>query len=106
MKLYISGPMNRHTDLNRATFNEAAKKLRAEGYEVINPADIDLGKGASWQDYMREALRGLADADGLCLLRGWRSFRGAQLENHLAHGIDLPVRTVEGWIEAAKEATK
>ena len=103
MKLYISGPMTGHKDMNRPAFRYTAKVLRELGYEVISPADITLGEGASWQDYMREALRGLADADGLCLLHGWRSSRGAQVENRLAQGIDLPVHTVEGWIKAEAE---
>ena len=48
MKLYISGPMTGHKDNNYPTFNQASKELRAIGYQVINPAEIDLGEGASW----------------------------------------------------------
>lgn len=107
MKLYISGPMTRHADLNRATFNEAAKKLRAEGYEVINPADIDLGKGASWQDYMRESLRRMADADGVALLSGWRRSRGARTEEHVARSLGIPVCHLNVWLASSHEgATK
>lgn len=107
MKLYISGPMTDLKDYNRMAFNQAADALSAEGYQVINSADIDLGKGASWQDYMRESLRRMADADGVALLSGWRRSRGARTEEHVARSLGIPVCHLNVWLASSHEgATK
>lgn len=42
MRLYISGPMTDMPNHNYLAFNEAAKQLREAGYEVLNPAELDL----------------------------------------------------------------
>ena len=39
-KIYLSGPMTGFKDYNYQMFNDAAKKLRAEGFEVVNPAEF------------------------------------------------------------------
>lgn len=103
MKVYISGPMTGLKDNNLPAFNRAAKDLREAGYEVINPADVVLGEGATWLDYMREALRGLACADGVALLDDWHHSRGACLEGHIAHGLFLPVRHLNVWLASTPE---
>lgn len=40
MRIYVSGPMTGHPDLNRPAFDAAAKRLREEGHFVINPHDF------------------------------------------------------------------
>ena len=41
--VYLSGPMTGLPDFNRPAFHAAAAALRAQGYVVINPAEVDLG---------------------------------------------------------------
>ncbi|MBT9158943.1 MAG: hypothetical protein DDT26_00192 [Dehalococcoidia bacterium] len=41
MRIYISGPMTGLHDLNFPAFRDAAAKLRAIGYEVVNPAELN-----------------------------------------------------------------
>lgn len=40
MRIYISGPMTGHPDLNRPAFDAAAKRLRENGHFAINPHDL------------------------------------------------------------------
>lgn len=40
MRIYISGRMTGHPDLNRPAFDAAEKRLREQGHFVINPHDL------------------------------------------------------------------
>ncbi len=93
-RVYISGPMTGLPLLNKPAFTAAARELREAGYEVVNPAELDLGEGASWEAYMRHDIRALCDCDILALLPGWMDSKGAHLEVHIAHRIGLKLYTV------------
>ena len=43
-KIYIAGPMTGLPELNFPAFHAEAARLRAFGYEVINPAEINPDK--------------------------------------------------------------
>ena len=45
MRVYCSGPMTGHPDLNRPAFDAAEKRLTAQGYYVINPVNISCTFG-------------------------------------------------------------
>lgn len=90
--VYLSGPMTGLPDFNRPAFHKAAADLRAQGYVVINPAEVDLGPAATWSDYMRIHLAEIARrVTQVFVLPGWESSRGAQLEVHVARSLGLPV---------------
>jgi len=90
--VYLSGPMTGLPDFNRPAFHAAAAALRAQGYVVINPAEVDLGPDATWADYMRVHLAEIARrVTQVFVLPGWESSRGAQLEVHVARSLGLPV---------------
>jgi hypothetical protein len=90
--VYLSGPMTGLPDFNRPAFHAAAAALRAQGYVVINPAEVDLGLDATWVDYMRIHLAEIARrVTQVFVLPGWESSRGAQLEVHVARSLELPV---------------
>jgi hypothetical protein len=94
--IYISGPMTGLPDLNRTAFNQAESELEAAGFKVFNPARIKLDDGASWEDYMREALVGLVGCKAVLLLDGWKESRGARLEMHVAAALRIrPFSNVE-----------
>ena len=100
-KIYISGPMTGYPDNNFPAFNEHADCLREFGYEVVNPAEINVGLDEpahgtpEWQAFYQACLR--ADIKALCgcaaisLLPGWEKSSGAHLELHIAHRLGLEV---------------
>lgn len=94
MRVYICGPMTGLPGFNYPAFDAAEKRLRAQGYEVENPANNP--QQDCWLDYMRQAVAQLAECDAVYLLPGWRESRGAQVEYQLARGLglfsELPVR--------------
>lgn len=100
MRLYIAGPMTGFRDFNRPMFNAAEEMLTERGYDVLNPArPEDRADCTFWSDYMRPALRDLSTADGLALLPGWASSKGAQLEAFVASQLDVWVRPLVDWME-------
>lgn len=102
MKVYIAGPMSGLPEFNYPAFFAAADQLTAAGIEPINPARADGREGCKeWLDFMRASLLDLAACDGIATLPGWQDSRGAALEVHIARSLDLPVRPVEAWMEAA-----
>lgn len=104
MKLYVSGPMTGVPAHNFPAFNQAASELVAAGYEVLNPAD-NFG-GATDRDrseYMRLDIQHVLAADGLAMLKGWESSKGAMLEVAIAQELKLPVNTVGTWITGEDE---
>lgn len=97
MILYIAGPMTGVAELNHPAFHCAEKALREAGYEILNPARREADPTWSWHDYMRAGIRDVCAADGIALLDGWESSRGANLEVRVAAGIDLPIDRVSIW---------
>lgn len=99
MKVYIAGPMTGLPDFNYPAFFAAEKALRELGHEPINPARSEGREGcSSWLDYMRAALRDVANADGIAYLPGWQGSRGAALEKRIGDDLGLDVRPLDEWL--------
>ena len=104
LRLYLAGPMTGLPDLNRPAFHAAAAELRAAGYEVVNPAELDEsepitdpdGPGA-WERYMRRDIPHLCKCDAVALLPGWTESQGAQLESLIANGLGMRQWGVVMW---------
>lgn len=90
-RLYISGPMTGLPDLNFPAFHRAATVLRAQGFQVMNPAEINPDDSMEWHECMRADIKALCDCDSLVLLHGWEKSTGAHLELHLAHRLGLDI---------------
>lgn len=95
MKIYLSGPMTGLPDNNYPAFNNAAKALRAMGYDVVNPAenDIDiqgLTANEAWTKYLRHDIKEMMDCDSIVQLDGWAESRGANLEHSIAQELNMP----------------
>ena len=90
-RLYLSGPMTGHPELNFPAFHAEASRLRALGYEVANPAEINPDPRATWHACMRADLKALLDCDALVLLLGWEQSAGAHLEMHVAHRVGMEI---------------
>ena len=104
MKVYIAGPMSGLPDFNYPAFFRAAEALTKCGHVPINPARTEGREDCkTWLDYMRAALRDVADADGIALLPGWQDSRGAALEQHLGVSLGLDVRPWLAWCVEVRE---
>lgn len=99
MKIYVAGPMTGHPHLNFPTFHAEAARLRALGYEVINPAELNADPSAGWLECMRNDIKHLVDCDAIAMLEGWQTSRGASLEYTIAltlgHAVFRAVDIVE-----------
>ena len=81
MKLYISGPMTGVRHWNHPTFQAATRCFRALGHSVVCPTEVFNGDtGRPWHEYMRKHLSDLPQCDGIALLPGWKTSRGAVIE--------------------------
>lgn len=82
-RIYVAGPMTGYAEHNRPAFNAAAEMLRAEGWDVENPADHPFGT-IPWGDCLRYDLIAVVGCEALFLLPGWSASKGATLEVSVA----------------------
>lgn len=79
-KVYISGKMTGDKHY-RAKFWAAERKLRAMGYEVLNPARmIKVEQWKNCRDYLQEAFLLMFQADFCYMLPDWTESDGAKAE--------------------------
>ena len=45
VRVYLCGPMRKYPEFNHPAFHQAARLLRAEGYDVFSPAEHDIRMG-------------------------------------------------------------
>jgi hypothetical protein len=89
-RLYIAGPMTGIKDLNFPAFHAEAARLRALGYDVENPAEINCDHSTSWAQCMRKDIARLVECDAVALLPGHVESRGASLERYIAQQLGMP----------------
>ena len=97
--LYVAGPMTGYTECNYPAFNAAAADLRAHGYSVVNPVDVNPPEHCHYVDLLREDLRAMIDCDGVATLEGWWESAGARNEVQVAGLLRMPVRSVTEWLD-------
>ena len=98
-RLYVAGPMRGHPDYNFPAFDSAAARLRAQGYDVVNPAEMSRDVGvengesdpAVFNRLIAEELREVRACDAIYLLQGWETSLGTrdELEVALSHGLEI-----------------
>jgi hypothetical protein len=103
-KYYLAGPMSGIPQYNFPLFHEVARLLRGQGFTIVSPAEQDSpavqkaamaskdgklvgkdnrveGTKETWGDILSKDVKLVADGvDGIILLPGWQSSRGACLE--------------------------
>ncbi len=102
MKLYIAGPMTGHPKFNFPAFHDAARRLRQQGYDVVNPAELEtMDTARPWEFYARRSIGLLVkECDAVLLLSGWCDSRGALLEAVVARALGAPFyRLVDSSLE-------
>lgn len=116
--LYTAGPMTGHPQFNFPAFDALAASLRAAGYNVISPAELDDPEdraaalaspdgymhgghhmNKTWGDFLARDVKLIADGniDGIVILPGWQTSRGARLETFV--GRMLCGKTVWKWTD-------
>ena len=90
-RIYLSGPMTGVPEFNFPFFNSEAARIRALGYDVVNPAEINLDVKTSWHECMRQDIAALVTCDAIALLDGWQGSSGAHLEMHIAHRVGIEI---------------
>ena len=108
--IYIAGPMRGFDDYNYPAFDRQQKVLEEQGWNVINPAEMDrddekpingpmqFDPDNNYEDheYMRQALK--RDMVAICdectaiyMMSKWETSRGAKAEWHLAKALGLDI---------------
>ena len=83
MILYLSGPISSRMETYKADFDAAESYLSTwKGHTVLNPAVHPLG--LKYEDYILIDSQMVKAADGIVMLRGWRSSPGAKRELRMA----------------------
>ncbi|WP_321865700.1 DUF4406 domain-containing protein [Paraburkholderia tropica] len=97
MKLYLAGPMTGYAELNFPAFHAEARRLRALGFEIVNPAELNPDPAAQWLDCMRVDIAAMMTekCDGVALLPGWEQSKGAPIEHNLMRDLGLRVIRAE-----------
>lgn len=103
-RIYVSGRMTGLPELNFPAFNAEAARLRALGYEVVNPAELNPSEPC-WKACMRKDIAALMDCDWIAMLPNWQMSRGATEEHRLAELVGIQVFTADSiespWSAAA-----
>jgi hypothetical protein len=98
--VYLSGPVSGIADLNKHLFKHAQLFYEKEGFNVINPLELNShveGSDAEvWRECMRNCIHAmiqLGKEDVFVMLPNWEQSRGAKFERELAEV--LGIRTVK-----------
>jgi len=96
--IYIAGSMSGCPNNNYTQFNDKAAQLRAAGWTVVNPAELDKAAGLdpaaefTGYDYEDAAARdvvALHGVDAIYMLAGWETSRGASWEHAIATHLGI-----------------
>lgn len=87
-KCYVAGPMTGYPELNYPKFAEVSAKLRAMGFEVISPAELNPIT-TPYREAMINDILALVRCDHIVMLDGWEKSKGASLEHHIAQVLDI-----------------
>lgn len=111
MRVYLAGPMTGIPAMNFHAFDAAAADLRARGYDVVSPSELDdpedraaalgsedgdlskLESGKSWGDFLARDVKLIADEgiEAIVVLPDWEQSRGARLETFVGRLCGLPI---------------
>lgn len=101
MKLYVSGPMTGIEEFNYPAFHAAKSALEARGYDVISPADLPIRDGWDWIDYIVADIASVFQVDGIAILDGWETSKGARIECEIATQREIPILPLSEWLDGA-----
>jgi len=105
MRLYVSGPMSGKPRFNFDAFEAATSNLRARGYTVFSPAEMDVEAGIdpdnegadqepnAYAEFLARDIRVIAKEriDAIVVLPGWEKSGGANTEVAFGDALGLPI---------------
>lgn len=100
-RTYLAGPMSGLPGLNFEAFHAEAARLRALGYTIVNPAEINPDPSAAWADALAADFEHLEHCDSIALLPGWEQSRGANREYGYALGRGFSIVMAADIVEVA-----
>lgn len=90
-KLYLAGPMSGLPDLNFPAFNAEAARLRALGFEVANPAEVNAEHpDMPYMWYIKQDLCMMLTCEFVAFLPNWYNSKGANKEYSVARILKMP----------------
>ena len=115
-RLYVAGPMRGQPDHGYPAFRKAAADLRAAGYEVVAPHELDTDLPGfdphddatltreHWHTAMTRDIEIVLGVDGVATLPYWRRSEGARIEVLIADVVrGIPVYPVTRWLRLARD---
>ena len=104
-RVYVAGPMRGYPDFNFPAFDAASARLRAAGWVVLSPAEIERAdgfdergmtgneplEGKRMKDIVRRDIGAVLASDAIYLLRGWDKSTGALAELAVARWLGLEI---------------
>ena len=112
LKVYISGKMRgMDEEESRRLFSEAQKQLEQQGFDAINPWNLEDEKMKvcqEWADFIIYDLYILKKCDMIFMLQNWHDSWGAQVEYAFAngHGIKVEYQKFQGTLEEQLKAAR
>ncbi len=102
-KLYLCGAVTAEPNSIKI-FAEQTMRLLGVGYFVVNPHNICAILGVTeWCDCMKAGLMEMLSSDGVALIPSDLPSKGRDLELHIAKELGIEIKTVDEWLELAKE---
>lgn len=95
--LYLSGAITYNPN-HKQDFERAYKDLTEAGYDVISPLRI-CREDWDWKTCRRQCIKALTlGSDAVAVIPSDYLSAGKELELYIAQSLDMPVKTVEDWI--------
>lgn len=92
VRIYISGPISGYDlEERRKAFMEIEERLKAQGYETVNPMKNGLPDEATTHEHMKRDIELLLTCDRIYFMKKWTHSKGCKLEFDVATAIGLPV---------------
>jgi nucleoside 2-deoxyribosyltransferase len=98
-RAYVAGPMTGLPRFNFDAFEEACDLLRAHGFHVTSPHEMDLANGFDPERdgaafdlnaALEEDIAAVAASDVVALLPGWEDSPGTMVEILIAEACGIP----------------
>jgi hypothetical protein len=89
---YISGKITGlQEEQYKANFEQAAREVRALGYQPISPVDLPHIHGHTWEEYMRESLVAMLGCSHIYVQKNCYESKGAIVEVELAERLKMTI---------------